>query len=79
MAFFAVCISQKTQKGLIYLFADLEMVVPVVDKCGKVVAKSKAVQPEVKDGGVHHLKCYENIIIWRYENIIVWKCENIII
>ena len=38
------------------LFANLEMVVPVVDKGGEVVAETKTVQPEVKDGGVHHLK-----------------------
>ena len=39
-----------------YLFANLEMVVPVVDKGGEMVAETKAVQPEVEDGGVHHLK-----------------------
>ena len=39
-----------------YLFANLEMVVPVVDKGGEMVAETKAVQPEVEDGRVHHLK-----------------------
>ena len=45
-----------TARGFIYLFANLEVVVAVVDEGGEVVAEAKAVQPEVEDGGVDHLK-----------------------
>ena len=43
-------------KGFTYLFANLEVVVAVVDEGGEVVAEAKAVQPEVEDGGVNHLR-----------------------
>ena len=45
-------------KGFTYLFANLEVVVAVVDEGGEVVAEAKAVQPEVEDGGVNHLKLF---------------------
>ena len=51
-----VCPKNWEKRELDYLFANLEMVVSVVDKGGEVVAETKAVQPEVEDGGVHHLK-----------------------
>ena len=51
-----VCTTNLVKEAFDYLFANLEVVVPVVDKGGEVVAETKAVQPEVEDGGVHHLK-----------------------
>ena len=51
-----VCTTNLVKEAFDYLFANLEVVVPVVDKGGEMVAETKAVQPEVEDGRVHHLK-----------------------
>ena len=56
-----VCPKNWEKRVLDYLFANLEMVVSVVNKGGEVVAETKAVQPKVEDRCVYHVSIYLNL------------------